>query len=207
MNHGIHIQKLNNMLQIFKIIIITSLFSMILISCSSEKVEETIMEKVTPQDKQLKLEDFTSIGLKKNKAYKVEELPKALSAYFGFIKFNEPSEEGKGKKVVEYELRIYPSHEDAINYGTGYAEERVGPEAKLKKSHNPRWKEGLRDARVCIGDQFDGGKNSADCGQPKFNEFYIYGNVVILCEGRTQEIAKRNCNSITSRLEPSLENQ
>jgi len=195
------------MLQIFKITTIASLFAMILISCSSEKIEEPMIEKITPQTKQFKLEDFTSIGLKKNKTYKVEELPKALSAYFGFIKFNEPSEEGKGKKVVEYELRIYPSHEDAINYGTEYAEERVGPEAKLKKNHNPRWKEGLRDARVCIGDQFNTWKNSADCGQPKFNEFYIYGNVVILCEGRTQEIAKRNCNSITSRLEPSTENK
>jgi len=195
------------MLKIFKIIIITSLFVMILISCFSEKIEEPMIEKITPKDKQFELEDFTSIGLKKNKTYKVEELPKALSAYFGFIKFDEPSEEGKGKKVVEYELRIYSSHEDAINYGTEYAEERVGPEAKLKKNHNPRWKEGLRDARVCIGDQFNTWKNSADCGQPKFNEFYIYGNVVILCEGRTQEIAKRNCNSITSRLEPSTENK
>ena len=195
------------MLQIFKITTIASLFAMILISCSSEKIEEPMIEKITPQTKQFKLEDFTSIGLKKNKTYKVEELPKALSAYFGFIKFDEPSEEGKGKKVVEYELRIYSSHEDAINYGTEYAEERVGPEAKLKKNHNPKWKEGLRDARVCIGDQFNTWKNSADCGQPKFNEFYIYGNVVILCEGRTQEIAKRNCNSITSRLEPSTENK
>ena len=195
------------MLKIFKTIIITSLFVMILISCFSEKIEEPMIEKITPKDKQFELEDFTSIGLKKNKTYKVEELPKALSAYFGFIKFDEPSEEGKGKKVVEYELRIYSSHEDAINYGTEYAEERVGPEAKLKKNHNPRWKEGLRDARVCIGDQFNTWKNSADCGQPKFNEFYIYGNVVILCEGRTQEIAKRNCNSITSRLEPSTENK
>ena len=48
-------------------------------------------------------------------------------------------------------MRIYSSHEDAINYGTGYAEERVGPEAKLKKSHNPRWKEGLRDATYILG--------------------------------------------------------
>lgn len=177
------------------------------ISCSSEKIDEPLIEKITPQTKQFELEDFTSVGLKKNKTYKVEELPKALSAYFGFIRFNEPAEDGKGKKVVEYELRFYNSHEDAINYGAEYAEERVGPNAKLKKTHNPRWKEGLRDARLCIGDQFNTWKNSADCGQPKFNEFYIYGNVVILCEGRTQEISKRNCNSITSRLEPSLENQ
>ena len=195
------------MLKIFKITTIASFVIVILISCSSEKIEEPMIEKITPQAKQFELEDFTSIGLKKNKTYKVEELPKALSAYFGFIKFNEPSEEGKGKKVVEYELRFYASHEDAINHGTEYAEERVGPEAKLKKNHNPRWKEGLRDARVFIGDQFNTWKNSADCGQPKFNEFYIYGNVVILCEGRTQEIAKRNCNSITSRLEPSTENK
>ena len=106
------------------------------ISCSSEKIDEPLIEKITPQTKQFELEDFTSVGLKKNKTYKVEELPKALSAYFGFIRFNEPAEDGKGKKVVEYELRFYNSHEDAINYGAEYAEERVGPNAKLKKTHN-----------------------------------------------------------------------
>lgn len=193
------------MKQIFIAIVITCF--MAIISCSSEKIDEPLIEKITPQTKQFELEDFTSVGLKKNKTYKVEELPKALSAYFGFIRFNEPAEDGKGKKVVEYELRFYNSHEDAINYGAEYAEERVGPNAKLKKTHNPRWKEGLRDARLCIGDQFNTWKNSADCGQPKFNEFYIYGNVVILCEGRTQEIAKRNCNSIASKLEPSIESE
>ena len=49
------------------------------------------------------VEDLISIGFKKNKTYKVDELPKALSAYFGFIKFNEPARDGKTKKVIEYE--------------------------------------------------------------------------------------------------------
>ena len=64
---------------------------------------------------------------------------------------------GGGKNGVRgtiYELRFYNSHQDAIQYGTDYAEERVGRNAKLKKIHNPRWKERLKDARLCLGDQF-----------------------------------------------------
>ena len=184
--------------------ILISLILLIFLSCSSEIKEEVIkIGKITSTSTQFSVEDLISIGFKKNKTYKVDELPKALSAYFGFIKFNEPARDGKTKKVIEYELRFYNSHQDAIQYGTDYAQERVGSEAKLKKTHNPRWKEGLKDARLCIGDQFNTWKNSADCGQPKFNEFYVYGNLIVLCEGRTIDEATENCEIITSRLKLS----
>ena len=143
------------------------------ISCSSQSIEDVTIEKITPTTTQFFVEDLISVGFKKNKTYKVDELPKALSAYYGFIKFNEPARDGKTKKTIEYELRFYDSHSNAVAYGLEYAEERVGANAKLKKIHNPRWKEGLRDARLCLGDQFLTWKNSADCSQPKFNEFYI----------------------------------
>ena len=184
--------------------ILISLIIFIFLSCSSEIKEEVIkIGKTTSTSTQFSVEDLISIGFKKNKTYQVDELPKALSAYFGFIKFNEPARDGKTKKAIEYELRFYNSHQDAIRYGTDYAEERVGSNAKLKKIHNPRWKEGLKDARLCLGDQFTTSSNSADCGQPKFNEFYVYGNLIVLCEGRTIDEATENCETITSRLKLS----
>ena len=185
----------------YKALILSFAILISILGCSSKSIEEPKMEKITPHTRLFSLEDFISVGFKKNKTYKVDELPKATSAYFGFIRFNEPANDGKGKKVVEYELRFYDSHIEAVEYGFDYAEERVGPDAKLKKTHNPRWKEGLRYARLCLGDQFNTWKNSADCARPKFNEFYIYGNVVILCEGRRLEVAKKNCNSISYKLE------
>ena len=183
--------------------ILISLIFLIFASCFSETREVVTIGKITSTSTQFSVEDLISIGFKKNKTYKIDELPKAVSAYYGFVKFNEPARDGKTKKVIEYELRFYNSHRDAIQFGTDYAEERVGSNAKLKKTHNPRWKEGLKDARLCIGDQFNTWKNSADCGQPKFNEFYVYGNLIVLCEGRTIDQATENCEIITSRLKLS----
>lgn len=70
------------------------------ISCSSQSIEDVTIEKITPTATQFFVEDLISVGFKKNKTYKVDELPKALSAYYGFIKFNEPARDGKTKKTI-----------------------------------------------------------------------------------------------------------
>ena len=81
-----------------KTILILLIF-LIFLNCSSEIKEEVIkIGKITSTSTQFSVEDLISIGFKKNKTYKVDELPKALSAYFGFIKFNEPARDGKTKK-------------------------------------------------------------------------------------------------------------
>lgn len=183
-----------------KKLFVISIIFLISLGCSSKEVEEVTLEKITPNMSQFSIEDLVSVGFKKNKTYKVDKLPNALGAYFGFVKVNEPSRDKKTKKAIEYEVRIYDSHDNAINYGLEFAKERVGPNAKLKKDE-ATWKEGLVYARLCLGDAFNTWKNSADCGQPKFNEFYVYGNLIILCEGRTRDESINNCNLLLSRLE------
>ena len=66
-------------------------------------------------------------GFKKSKSYKVEELPESVGAYYGW---KEVGEEGR----KDFEIRIYNSHEDAIEFGKFYADEATGENAIIRKS-------------------------------------------------------------------------
>ena len=71
-------------------------------------------------------------------------LEKATEAIFAFYK--KPG----NKEAIEYEIRFYSNHDDAINVGIPMVRERVGPDAKLKKE-DAVWTAGLKDARQCGG--------------------------------------------------------
>ena len=57
-------------------------------SCSSasDELPGANIEKISNPNVNLELEDITSLGFKKNKTYKVKDLPEAKSAYYGFLK-------------------------------------------------------------------------------------------------------------------------
>ena len=124
-------------------IILLSLISILLISCGDSSVENTF-EQIFSDGNIQNEEDLKLLGIKKGKKYKVEGLNKANAAIFAF--YRKPGE----KEAIEYEIRFYNNHEDAVNEGVPMAKERVGPEAKLKKEY-ATWDEGLKDARQCGG--------------------------------------------------------
>ena len=180
-------------------IIFLSLISILLISCGDSSVENTF-EQIFSDGNIQNEEDLKLLGIKKGKKYKVEGLNKANAAIFAF--YRKPGE----KEAIEYEIRFYNNHEDAVNEGIPMAKERVGPEAKLKKEY-ATWDEGLKDARQCGGagggmsaggSQAGGAGDHAvgSCSSPKYNEFFVFNNLVILCQGENEIESRRNCQDV-----------
>ena len=153
----------------YKYIIIKSLLVLSILfifSCSNnddEKVKENIMDG-SYDNLFLSKESFEKIGFKFNKDYNVENLPDAISAVYGFWGF-------KSFDRLAYELRFYPSNKVAKESGIFYAEEVTGSDAILKKSE-ASWKEGIKDRS---GTTFFGTIS------PKYMDYVIFGNVIVLC--------------------------
>ena len=187
----------------FLIILISSIF--FLFGCGSQQddLPGANIEKISNPDKNLALEDITALGFKKNKTYKVNDLPDAKSAYYGFLKIP------KEKISIDYELRFYENQEKATSIGVEWVAERIGKDAVLTKG-DATWKEGVKDARTCGGDSGHGKGYSlvvasSTCNLAKYFDYFIYGNMIILCQGKDVEQSVNNCRLILSKLEPSVE--
>ena len=187
----------------FLIILISSIF--FLFGCGSQQddLPGANIEKISNPDKNLVLEDITALGFKKNKTYKVNDLPEANSAYYGFLKIP------KEKISIDYELRFYENQEKATSIGVEWVTERIGKDAVLTKG-DATWKEGVKDARTCGGDSGHGKGYSlvvasSTCNLAKYFDYFIYGNMIILCQGKDVEQSVNNCRLILSKLEPSVE--
>lgn len=136
--------------------------------------------KVNPDETIRDLDDFSPSGFKKAREYDVSELPAATAAYL--IYFTPPNSE-----PMQYELRIYPDHVAAIESGVEYAAEVTGKEALLRVV-DVRWKEGTRDRR--------GGGAFRDSLTPLYGDYAVYGNVILLCEGRDSDQSLGRCAAL-----------
>ena len=96
-------------MNLYKITLI-SLLSILLISCGDSSSENTF-EQIFSDGNIQNEEDLKLLGIKKGKKYKVEGLKKANAAIFAF--YRKPGE----KEAIEYEIRFYNNHEDAVNEG------------------------------------------------------------------------------------------
>ncbi len=128
------------------------------------------------------IQDFTDAGFKKNKIYSVEGLPQALEVLYGFYGVDPYDRK-------EYEVRFYPSHAEAIVTGIDYADEATGPDAVLLKDIQ-RYKEGLTERRLCTG---NGGHHVGKCDLPKYFDYVVIGNMVLMCQGKDSGISLQNC--------------
>ncbi len=138
------------------------------------------------------IDDLTTAGFKKGKTFDVEGLTSATDAYYGFW--------GKDPyNRQEYEARFYPSHDDAVQFGTAPAENRTGRGAKLKVGQG-FWEEGMKEARQCTR---AAGGDSSDCTVSRYGDFVIYGNLVLLCQGRDAATSIDTCNEFLAELEAS----
>ncbi|MCI0872603.1 MAG: hypothetical protein J4O07_12415, partial [Chloroflexi bacterium] len=148
-------------------------------ACGSGSADSTF-SKVNPDETVRDLDDFSQAGFKKVRDYDVSELPAATGAYL--IYFTPPNSE-----PMQYELRIYPDHAAAIESGVEYAAEVTGKEALLREV-DVRWKEGTRDRR--------GGGAFRDSLTPLYGDYAVFGNVILLCEGRDSAQSLGRCAAL-----------
>ena len=140
--------------------------------------------KITDTGRLFTMEDFLSIGFKQSKEYDVAELPAAISAIYGFWK---PG----GGESVDYEIRFYTSHDDAVTKGTFFANEVTGPDGAVSDK-DVTWKEGTRDRRTS-GFTSNGGGGSLAV---KYADYIIHSNIIMLCQGRDKDQSLERCESI-----------
>ncbi len=78
-------------------------------------------------------------------------------------------------------MRFYPDHPSAVSDGISYAEDATGEDANIL-STNAAWKEGIGDRQASIFWK-----------RPKYFDYAVYGNVIMLCEGVDVSESLRNC--------------
>ena len=169
------------------------MLTIILLSCSQENElnGESEVKKILNSDSTFTIEDFKKIGFKINKEYDVTDLDESTGVWFGFWKNNLD-------KPIDYELRFYPSQQTAINIGVSLTEEVIGEDAVLKKSTSS-WKEGIQDRRSRNNSSMSG--SEANSVRAKYLDYFINGNVIILCSGLDLNYATQNCSELSSKIE------
>ena len=100
----------------------------------------------------------------------------------------------------DYEARFYPSHADAVEFGTIFADERTGPDAVIKTGET-MWEEGAKEARSC---NRAAGANSSNCRISKYGDYIIYGNMILICQGRDSATSLEQCALLLEQIVPEL---
>ena len=165
------------------------------IACGSDDSDEAAIPRIYDPGKNLTIEDLQAVGFKKSKTYDVEGLVGADSAYYGFW-----GPDPYDRK--DYEVRFFASYSDAIELGTAQADERSGEDAILDKELMS-WPEGVKDARECKGDKGSGPVSHGvqSCKSPKYWDYSIYANMILLCSGSDIETARILCNDLLETIE------
>ena len=140
--------------------------------------------RIFNRDVTLSSDDLVGLGLKSGKKYNVETLPGGIEARLLYWRVN--------NVAVEYEARFYETHEEAATSGTAPAEEGSGEDAILD-SDDAVYKEGIRDRRTIF--DFRGAP------KPKYGAYAIYGNMVVLCEGKDDAEGWDRCSALIEALD------
>ena len=138
--------------------------------------DEQATQLIRSSDRLFQTSDFQSIGMKHSKDYKTEGLPGANQVSLFFWKMD--------GTPIQYEIRFYPDHDEAVSSGLTYALEGAGPDAIIDPDF-ARYTEGLRDRRTIV--------HTRSSPSPRYGDFVIYGNIIALCEGRDVEQASERC--------------
>ena len=138
-------------------------------------------------------DDLDKIGFKKSRSYDLEGLPGASAAIFGFWRISSGD-------PIDYEVRFYATHSDAVELGTALADEGSGPDAVLDVD-DAAYKEGVKDRRMIVGSGVGGGARSGT--GPRYGSYAIYGNITMLCGGAAGEQGLERCEELANALEQS----
>ena len=107
-----------------KKLLFVSIF-LFLYGCLSDPSNEQL-NQVTNTPNIYSIEDFKNLGLKIGEKYDSNDLPGALSVYWGFWK-DVNADEGTARfqslggsvgGMRDFEIRFYASHAEAVKYGT-----------------------------------------------------------------------------------------
>ena len=181
-----------------KKLLFVSIF-LFLYGCLSDPSNEQL-NQVTNTPNIYSIEDFKNLGLKIGEKYDSIDLPGALSVYWGFWK-DVDADEGSARfqslggsvgGMRDFEIRFYPSHNDAVNYGTKFAENATGQDAVLTKKES-LWAEGIKNRRTA------GGPDGSPL--PKYGGYAIYGNFILLCEGISLDQSLQTCSNLIRNLD------
>ena len=203
-----------------KILFLTTLLTvnLLIFSCGGSEDPETgvssdiVFEQIEDHSKVLSIDDFESIGFKSVRSVKQDKLMDGMiNAYYGFRKV--PIKDWAGKDIVDYELRFFESHQEAIAKGERSADLRTGENAQLRKNDasDPNathpiaadWPELLKDARECQGN-IVGSHHAGLCMSPRYAEFKIFGNVIILGQGGDLEESYEHIGFIVDALKGAI---
>ena len=171
------------MKKIFSIIIL--LFLAYGCGTKAEEIKITL-DKFTDNGKTYSIDNFLNSDFKINKEYDVSELESADGVWFGFWK-------NDADKALDFEIRIYPTHQLAVDKGISYVDEVIGEDAILKKSLSS-WNEGIQDRRTRSDKSYKG--SSANTVRAKYLDYIVYGNTIILCTGLDLNYARQNCSDL-----------
>ena len=165
-------------------------------SCGSDDSGAAAIPRVSDTGEIFAIEDLQAVGFKKSKTYDVEGLTGAESAYYGFWSLDVYDRR-------DYEVRFFKSHSDAVELGTAQADERSGENAILDEETSS-WPIGMKDMRQCGGDKASGPASHGiqNCKSPKYWDFSIYANMILLCSGGDVEAAQTLCNNLLIELQP-----
>ncbi len=168
-------------------------------ACGTDGSEDLAIPRVYDPGEVLVIEDLQEFGFKKSKTYDVEGLVGAVSAYYGFWALDIYDRK-------DYEVRFFASHADAVQLGTAQADERSGEDAILDEDVMS-WPQGVKDARQCKGDVASGpvSHGIGSCKSPKYWDYSIYANMILLCSGGDEETARKLCNDLLTMLEPQAD--
>ncbi len=167
--------------------------AVMLLACGSQPVAEELAEPedvgpqtqlIRPTDRTFGIVDFETAGLKHSKNYKTEGLPGATRVSLFFWKVD--------GTPVQYEVRFYASHGEAVGSGLSYAKEGAGPDAIIDPDF-ARYTEGLRDRRTIV--------HTRGSPTPRYGDFVIYGNMIALCEGRDSMQGSERCGRLVKALD------
>ena len=156
---------------------------LLLLSCSSGEGLPEPIEKITDSGIIFSMQEIKEMGFKKNHEYKVDDLPGAVSAYFGFIKNDLGDPE-------DYEIRFYNNHSDAIKLGIKYTDNVTGENGCISKDC-ALWEEGLKH-RIRMSD--------LGTLHPKYMNYLVYNNFILMCPGYDEGEALSKCTSIINKL-------
>ena len=153
-------------------------------------IEEFTFEQVIDNGNTYTSKDFFDVGFKEYKEYNVSKLTGSIEAWYGFWGPDEDS-------VKYYELRFYPDHSTAVSEGTPFADDITGVNAKLNRKET-MWRVGISDRRVLKAPKIN--LRTGDEVVPKYYEYLIFSNFVLLCQGWDVKESITNCYSLLDLL-------
>ena len=174
-------------------IALLTISTIVIAGCGSGASEDEIFPKISDPGRIFTLDDVLATPYKELNNYSTAELPGASEASYGFMRIG-------GGEPYDYEIRVYDSHEAAIERGTPMALEGTGKNAILSED-DAIFKEGIKDRRTIIGGGVGGGARSGI--GPKFATYAIFGNIIMLCQGSDAETSLKRCELMANALVPS----